>query len=140
MDGPPDARRLAWWTTALVVPLGAIIAGLASGLPPAPTLVIGLAVFGVVFATNSAVHSYLIVHYAEEDRVSLAVGFYYMANAAGRLLGTVLSGALFQWGGLGQAGLITCVAASIVLVALSRLACTPLRRAEQAAGGSLPAA
>ena len=69
---------------------------------PTLNLVTGLLIFGVIFATNSAIHSYLVVSYAEQDKVSLAVGFYYMANAAGRLVGTILSGALFQAWGLGQ--------------------------------------
>ena len=58
--------------------------------------------FGVLFAINSSLHSYLIVSYASEDGVSLDVGFYYMANALGRLLGTVLSGWVFQAGGTGR--------------------------------------
>ena len=61
---------------------------------------VGLIAFGVVFALNSAVHSYLILAYAEGDKVAMNVGFYYMANAGGRLAGTVLSGALYQWQGL----------------------------------------
>jgi predicted MFS family arabinose efflux permease len=56
-------------------------------------------VFGVIFAINSSIHSYLIVSYADADGVSMDVGFYYMANAMGRLIGTVLSGWVFQvWG------------------------------------------
>ena len=61
----------------------------------------GLGLFGVAFALNSAVHSYLVLAYSETDRVSQSVGFYYMANAAGRLLGTLLSGVLYQYGGVG---------------------------------------
>jgi len=60
----------------------------------------GLAVFGAVFALNSAVHSYLILDYTDGDKVALNVGFYDMANAGGRLVGCLLSGALFQLGGL----------------------------------------
>ena len=56
----------------------------------------GLGLFGIVFALNSSVHSYLVLAYSEADRVSLSVGFYYMANACGRLLGTLLSGVLYQ--------------------------------------------
>ena len=67
---------------------------------PTLVVVIGLAVFGVVFALNSAVHSYLILAYSDGDKVAMNVGFYYMANAGGRLVGTVLSGALYQWRGL----------------------------------------
>ncbi len=63
------------------------------------SLVIGLLIFGALFAINSSVHSFLIVDYAKADGVSLDVGFYYMANAMGRLIGTVLSGWLYQrWG------------------------------------------
>ena len=57
-------------------------------------------VFGVVFAINSAVHSYLILAYSDRDRAALSVGFYYMANAGGRLAGTVLSGWVYQSHGL----------------------------------------
>lgn len=60
----------------------------------------GLIVFGVVFALNSSLHSYLILAYAGDDDVSLDVGFYYSANATGRLVGTLLSGLLYLWGGL----------------------------------------
>ena len=125
----PDARTLAKITAALLVPLAAIALALELGWPPQPVLIVGLGLFGLVFAANSAVHSYLIVHYAEEDKVALAVGFYYMANATGRLVGTVLSGALFQWGGQGRTGLVVCIAGSFVFVFASLLACGPLRRA-----------
>lgn len=128
----PDAGRLSGWTALLLLPLGALVAALVYGAPPGPSLIAGLAVFGVVFAANSAVHSYLVVHYAEEGRVSLAVGFYYMANAAGRLTGTVLSGAVFQAWGEGQPGLVACLVTSILLVSASRLLCVPLRRSELA--------
>jgi MFS family permease len=54
----------------------------------------------MAFALNSAVHSYMVLAYSEAERVSLSVGFYYMANAAGRLIGTLLSGLLYQWAGV----------------------------------------
>ncbi|MEL6890592.1 MAG: MFS transporter, partial [Actinomycetota bacterium] len=60
----------------------------------------GLIVFGVIFAVNSSLHSYLILAYSEREDVSLDVGFYYSANACGRLVGTLLSGLLYLWGGL----------------------------------------
>jgi len=63
-------------------------------------LVGGLMIFGVVFAINSAVHSYLIVAFSDHDKVALNVGFYYMANAIGRLGGTLLSGLVYQYAGL----------------------------------------
>ena len=59
---------------------------------PGSALIVGLAVFAVVFAINSAVHSYLVLAYTDKDSVAVDVGFYYMANAGGRLLGTLLSG------------------------------------------------
>lgn len=66
-------------------------------------VIAGLVVFGVVFAVNSSLHSYLILAYADDDEVALDVGFYYSANAAGRLVGTLLSGVLYLWGGLDAA-------------------------------------
>ncbi|MDO8364099.1 MAG: organoarsenical effux MFS transporter ArsJ [Actinomycetota bacterium] len=63
----------------------------------------GLIAFGIVFAMNSSLHSYLVLAYADEDDVALDVGFYYSANAAGRLVGTLLSGVLYLWGGLAAA-------------------------------------
>ena len=63
-------------------------------------IVVGLLVFGFVFALNSAVHSYLILAFTSDKRVTLDIDFYYMANASGRLLGTVMSGASYQIGGL----------------------------------------
>ena len=74
--------------------------GLQLGAPPAWTMLGGLGLFGVVFALNSSVHSYLVLAYSEADRVSISVGFYYMANAAGRLIGTLLSGVLYQRAGV----------------------------------------
>ncbi len=126
----PTARTLGWWTLGLVVPLGAILLALRLGAPLTPTLVLGLAAFGVVFATDSAVHSYLVVAYAGREKVALAVGFYYMANAGGRLVGTLLSGAVFEAAGMGEDGLAACIAVSLGLVVLSRLACGPLAGAE----------
>ncbi len=67
---------------------------------PAWTLIGGLGVFGFVFAINSSVHSYLILALSDSDKVTMDVGFYYMANAAGRLIGTLLSGLAYQFGGL----------------------------------------
>jgi predicted MFS family arabinose efflux permease len=64
------------------------------------TITLGLLTFGVVFAVNSSLHSYLILAFSSADRVTMDVGFYYMANAAGRLLGTLLSGLTYQIGGL----------------------------------------
>jgi predicted MFS family arabinose efflux permease len=80
---------------------------------------------------NSALHSYLIVAYADSEKIAMQVGFYYMANAAGRLAGTVLSGAVFQAAGLGSPGLVACIATSMTFIAVSAAFCLPLGRAER---------
>jgi MFS family permease len=122
----PDGTTATWLAFVLAVPLAAIAIGLTTDLPPTPIVVVGLVAFGVVFALNSAVHSFLILRYAEGDRVAMNVGFYYMANACGRLVGTVLSGALYQLGGL-----TWCLWASVIFVlaagTLSRLLPSPDR-------------
>ena len=98
--GTPDGVTATW----LAFMLAAFPAGIALALRASadPTLVVvaGLIAFGVVFALNSAVHSYLILAYTDSDKVAMNVGFYYMANACGRLAGTVLSGLLYQYFGL----------------------------------------
>ena len=109
-DGP-DGTTATWLAFVLAAFPALIALGLSANISPAATLVIGLIAFGVVFALNSAVHSYLILRYAEGDKVAMNVGFYYMANAGGRLMGTVLSGALYQW-----RGLEACLWASVVFV------------------------
>jgi MFS transporter, APGE family, 1-arseno-3-phosphoglycerate exporter len=98
--GQPDGSSAARLALILAVLPAGIAIALASSLDPGLVLVVGLIVFGVIFALNSAVHSYLILAYAADDKLAMNVGFYYMANAGGRLLGTVLSGALYQWVGL----------------------------------------
>lgn len=104
--------------TALGLGLAAITAlipmGLQLNLPPAPTMLAGLTLFGIVFALNSSVHSYLVLAYSEADQVSMSVGFYYMANACGRLLGTLLSGVLYQ-----QAGVAASLWGAVTLAALA---------------------
>jgi len=112
----PDGRTAALVAFVLAVFPAAIAIGLQAGLDPTAVLVGGLAAFGFVFAVNSAVHSYLILSYSDGDKVAMNVGFYYMANAGGRLLGTVLSGALYQW-----QGLTACLWASVVFVLLAGL-------------------
>ncbi len=84
----------------------------------APSLVVtaGLSLFGVVFAVNSALHSYLILSYSDHDKVATNVGFYYMANAGGRLMGTVLSGWIYQ-----QQGLEGCLWWSAGMVAMAAM-------------------
>jgi predicted MFS family arabinose efflux permease len=96
--GPDGVTARLWAFVLALVPAGIALA-LTMGSDPAWALIIGLGLFGVVFAINSAVHSYLILAYSDNDKVAMNVGFYYMANAGGRLLGTVLSGGIYQvWG------------------------------------------
>ena len=110
---PDGGTALLWAVLLAFVP--ALMAWLLyQGQDARLVVIAGLAVFGVLFAINSSLHSYLIVSYAAEDGVSLDVGFYYMANALGRLLGTVLSGWIYQ-----VAGLPACLAISAVLVGLA---------------------
>ena len=94
----PAAR--AWSALLAAVPL--VLAGLVWAQVPQLTWVVvaGLAVFGAAFAVNSSVHSYLILAYAGSEKAAEDVGFYYAANALGRFFGTLLSGLLYQWGGL----------------------------------------
>lgn len=93
-----------------VVP--AVMAGLlALGYDSLGVVLGGLAVFGIVFAVNSAVHSYLILRYTDHAHATANVGFYYMANAAGRLVGTAMSGVLYHYVGfigclVGTAGML----------------------------------
>lgn len=101
----PDGKSAACWALALAGIPALMAAALANSPDTAlPVVIGGLLVFGVLFALNSAIHSFLIISYAQSDGVSLDVGFYYMANALGRLSGTVLSGYVFQ-----QAGLVACL-------------------------------
>ena len=100
LDNQPPIAKLANWGLLLAIIPTLIAVALSNKLDPAVTLIVGMLIFGVVFAINSALHSYLIVEMAREDGVSLDVGFYYMANAGGRLVGTMLSGWIFQAYGL----------------------------------------
>jgi predicted MFS family arabinose efflux permease len=119
----PDGRSAFGWAALLSLLPAGIALALYSGLAPGITLVIGLLLFGLVFALNSAVHSYLILAHAQADGVSLDVGFYYMANALGRLLGTLLSGWVFQ-----VAGLEACLWVSAGFVAIAALVSLALPR------------
>jgi predicted MFS family arabinose efflux permease len=111
---------LSWVTTLAVIP-AMIVLGLDSSFSPDLILVGGLLIFGAVFAINSSIHSYLIVRCADSDGVSMDVGFYYMANAAGRLTGTVLSGVMYQYYGLSTCLLVSSVMLGIAIVLTKRL-------------------
>jgi len=104
--------------------LRSVALGISQNWHPQWVIVIGLMLFGAVFAVNSSLHSYLIVSYAKGDGVSLDVGFYYMANAMGRLIGTILSGYLFQVSGLAAClwvSLAFLIVTSIISLRLPRL-------------------
>ncbi|MBT9488684.1 MAG: organoarsenical effux MFS transporter ArsJ [Rubrivivax sp.] len=105
------AARL-WSALLAVVPM-ALAALVAMQVPQLEWVVVaGLGLFGVAFAVNSSVHSYLVLAYAGSEKAAEDVGFYYAANAAGRFFGTLMSGLLYQWGGLlyalaGSAAMLT---------------------------------
>lgn len=99
-SGQTGGRTLILWASMLMLVSSGLAISLQQEWDLNRVLIIGLALFGIVFAINSAAHSYLIVSWSDRDRVSMNVGFYYMANAGGRLAGTVLSGGLYQLYGL----------------------------------------
>lgn len=97
----PGGGAALVWAITLALVTACLALALSTDLPIDSVLIGGLLVFGVVFAINSSLHSFLIVHYARDEGVSLDVGFYYMSNALGRLIGTLLSGFAYQTGGMG---------------------------------------
>ncbi|WP_375176947.1 organoarsenical effux MFS transporter ArsJ [Marinobacter mobilis] len=117
ITGSRGSRQTAvFWAAVLALVPAAIAIGLMAGWSPQWVVMGGLLMFGVLFAVNSSLHSYLIVSYARGDGVSLDVGFYYMSNAAGRLMGTLLSGWVYQ-----VYGLEACLWMSAGLVAMAAL-------------------
>jgi len=128
----PDGRAAFVWALLLAGLPAAIALGLNAELSPQAVLLGGLLLFGALFAVNSSLHSYLIVSYAQEDGVSLDVGFYYMSNALGRLLGTLLSGGVYQAYGLPACLWISSafvLLAALISLGLPRHAQPPLRPA-----------
>jgi MFS family permease len=123
----PEILALArhWVSLLIIVPI--FLAGLV-WLVPEPsyvltaTIVLGLLIFGGIFAINSALHSFLILNLTDAKRVTIDVGFYYMANAVGRLVGTVLSGLTYQVGGLSL-----CLGATAVMIGLSWIGTSQLK-------------
>ena len=111
-----SVKKAYWWVALLSGVTGILALLMQFDVAVHFTLVIGLLIFGGVFAVNSSLHSYLIVSFAKNDGVSLDVGFYYMANAIGRLLGTVLSGWFFQ-----VYGLSACLWVSVCLLVLAAI-------------------
>lgn len=110
-DGTAEIAAARTWALTLAAVSALMAVAVSFDFATTVAVVGGLIVFGIVFALNSSLHSYLILAYAEGDDVSLDVGFYYSANATGRLVGTQLSGVLYLWGGLvaalwGSAGFV----------------------------------
>ena len=128
-QGPGGSTARIWAFVLALFPVG-IALGLQLGGNPALVLISGLVLFGVVFAINSAVHSYLILAYSDFDKVSMNVGFYYMANAGGRLTGTVLSGLVYQTYGL--EGCLWWSAGFVLLAALISFKLPELAASKQA--------
>ncbi|WP_416397688.1 organoarsenical effux MFS transporter ArsJ [Allohahella sp. A8] len=119
----PDGRSALRWALALTAFPALIALTLSSGFPVETVLLVGLLAFGALFAVNSSLHSYLIVSYAREEGASLDVGFYYMSNAGGRLLGTLLSGWMYQ-----AHGLAACLWISTAFLALAAIISVALPR------------
>ncbi len=117
----PKAKTILFWTSILTAIPVLIALTLMSGVRGDIAVTGGLIVFGIVFAFNSAVHSYLVLAYTEDKDVTLNVGFYYMANSGGRLLGTITSGLFYQW-----FGLVGCLWASSLFVLAAALITTKL--------------
>jgi predicted MFS family arabinose efflux permease len=119
----PDGSTARHWAFVLTLFPAAIAVGLLYAWAPQQVLVVGLVLFGVVFAINSAIHSYLVLAYSDYDKVAMNVGFYYMANAGGRLVGTLLSGWAYQ-----RYGLVGCLwwsAAFVLAAALFSMSLPP---------------
>jgi len=122
----PRARAAQLLAFGLAAVMALVPLGLLAGLSPPGVVLAGLGAFGIVFALNSSVHSYLVLAYSDADKVALDVGFYYMANAAGRLVGTLLSGWTYQtW------GLRGCLWASVGFALASGLLALALPRPER---------
>nr|WP_037070664.1 organoarsenical effux MFS transporter ArsJ [Psychromonas arctica] len=92
----PGGKHAMLWCALLAVVTGVLAVGIQLEWQVQTLIIVGLLIFGAIFAINSSLHSYLIISYAKQDGMSLDVGFYYMANAMGRLVGTVLSGWIYQ--------------------------------------------
>lgn len=119
----PDGRSALIWASMLAFVPALIASAIQFSFYPEASLLLGLMLFGALFAVNSSLHSYLIVSYASEDAVSLDVGFYYMANAMGRLVGTVLSGLVYQ-----AYGLAACLWISTAFIGITAMISIKLPR------------
>lgn len=119
----PDGNSAAWFASILfLAPLMMVVASFLA-LPMTWVVIGGLLAFAVIFAMNSAIHSFLILAYSTHKDVSLDVGFYYMSNAAGRLIGTLLSGLIYQ-----QFGFVACITGSALMIGICSLISTQLEK------------
>ena len=115
-EGAQHGARAAFiWCSLLLLVTAGLAACIQFEVQVKLSLLLGLGIFGFVFAVNSSVHSYLILAYTDHDKVALNVGFYYMANAMGRLVGTLLSGVMYLIGGMAWC---LWASAGFVLIAL----------------------
>jgi predicted MFS family arabinose efflux permease len=112
----PHGSAAVWWALILALIPASMALMMMQGVSVTAVVIIGLLLFGIAFAINSALHSYLILAYSDAEQVSMNVGFYYMANAGGRLTGTVLSGWVYL-----QHGLEGCLWWSAVFVLLAAI-------------------
>ncbi len=119
-----EVKATQQWALVLAAVSAAIAVFVALDLVVTAAIVGGLIVFGIVFAMNSSLHSFLVLAFSDDDEVALDVGFYYSANAAGRLVGTLLSGVLYLWGDLTAA--LWGSAAFVVLTWLFALRLPPM--------------
>ena len=119
----PDGMTAHLWALVLAILTVAIAWWFDATADSSVLLISGLVLFAIVVAINSAIHSFLILHYSDKDNVTLDVGFYYMSNAAGRLCGTILSGVIYQYWGLAGclwASALFIVSACLLSVKLPR--------------------
>jgi len=118
-----DAARWAWMLLIVPICLSVFLYMRPDAtMLNATVVVIGLLVFGAIFAVNSSLHSYLILEFSTGSRVTMDVGYYYMANASGRLIGTLLSGISYQLGGVSA-----CLSIATFMLALSAFAAARLK-------------
>ena len=120
-------RSAILWVGLLTLVTASLAAAVMNDFHPVVSIFVGLALFGIVFAINSALHSYLILAFTCDDQVALNVGFYYMANAWGRLVGTLLSGLMFLAGGLSA-----CLWTSSIMLLAALLLTLPLHQSKKA--------
>ncbi|MFT4514158.1 MAG: MFS family permease [Planctomycetota bacterium] len=122
-------RSVRNFTSLLFVPLLTTAILVARDVQAMPALLVGLCVYGALFAITSSLHSWLAVSLHNDGRTAERVGFYYAANALGRLLGTLLSGYLYAVSATPGEGLANCLYASVVAVVLAAVATATLQRA-----------